>query len=282
MSWNGTVRCSHCYDKGHNKRSCPELKERMEKRKAEAAESGESMDWTTRRYFEKKEGAKVRTCTFCKKKGHNRATCPPLAKAIKEYNKRNKKFRKLALKYMKKNGIGVGALVNVPDNTVYISGHGYVPEVLGVVTGITWDSIDVSTADRRAPEALHVTTFGEYAGTKLTLSIPVRRALEGEGNPMKWMPGNCNSKEIGVAPIASPTSGSLVNAPEGWLGDLPKKAAKKIFKDEEWGGCYSYTTRTYVDDSCDVLQRAKEWEEWTETDYVKYLKEKNSESEEEK
>jgi hypothetical protein len=63
-----------------------------------------------------------------------------------------------------------------------------------------------------------------------------------------------------------------VNAPERWFDDLPKKAAKELFKNEEWGCCYSYTTRTYVDDSCDVLERAKEWEEWTETDYVEYLK----------
>ncbi len=28
MSYNGTVRCSHCYQTGHNKRSCPALNER--------------------------------------------------------------------------------------------------------------------------------------------------------------------------------------------------------------------------------------------------------------
>ena len=25
MSWSGTVTCSHCYQRGHNKRKCPSL-----------------------------------------------------------------------------------------------------------------------------------------------------------------------------------------------------------------------------------------------------------------
>ena len=25
MSWSGTVTCSHCYTRGHNKRKCPTL-----------------------------------------------------------------------------------------------------------------------------------------------------------------------------------------------------------------------------------------------------------------
>ncbi len=30
MSYNGTVRCSYCYQSGHNKTSCPELKKKWE------------------------------------------------------------------------------------------------------------------------------------------------------------------------------------------------------------------------------------------------------------
>ena len=29
MSWSGTVTCSYCYKKGHNKRKCPALSERI-------------------------------------------------------------------------------------------------------------------------------------------------------------------------------------------------------------------------------------------------------------
>ena len=49
MSWNGTVRCSHCCDKGHNRASCPALKERMEERLVDNPD-----DWRAKEYFEKK------------------------------------------------------------------------------------------------------------------------------------------------------------------------------------------------------------------------------------
>ena len=29
MSYNGTVTCSHCYQRGHNKRKCPSLTEEI-------------------------------------------------------------------------------------------------------------------------------------------------------------------------------------------------------------------------------------------------------------
>jgi hypothetical protein len=252
----------------------------MEKRKAAAEENGEEMSWATKRYFEKKENAKARACTFCKEEGHNRATCPKLAGAIKEYNKLNKKFREITLEYMKKNGIGVGMLINIPDDTVYISGRGYLKNQYGIVTDISWNGVDVGSANYRAPQVLNVTALGEFAGTKLTLSIPVHRALRGEGNPMLWSPGNCNYNVIGIDPIASRTSSALINPPEGWSGDLSKKAAKAVFKGYEWGGCYSHRRDEWIDGSCEVVERAKEWETWLDTDYADFLKEKNSESEE--
>ena len=31
MSYHGTVTCSECYERGHNKRSCPDLTERYQR-----------------------------------------------------------------------------------------------------------------------------------------------------------------------------------------------------------------------------------------------------------
>ena len=53
MSWNGTVRCGNCYDKGHNRNGCPKLKEEMQKRIEADPE-----DYYAQKYFEKKH------CTF--------------------------------------------------------------------------------------------------------------------------------------------------------------------------------------------------------------------------
>ena len=30
MSWNGTVRCGHCWESGHNRSSCPDLRKKIE------------------------------------------------------------------------------------------------------------------------------------------------------------------------------------------------------------------------------------------------------------
>ena len=70
MSWNGTVRCSNCYDKGHNRNGCPKLKEDMQKRL-----DADPNDWRATDYFEKKQRTSKRTCGYCKESGHNRKTC---------------------------------------------------------------------------------------------------------------------------------------------------------------------------------------------------------------
>ena len=88
MSWNGTVRCSYCYQEGHNKRGCPELADRMQKRLDENPN-----DWRARQYFEKKKGAKVRRCTYCNRKGHNRATCEELKRDVAEWKQKNASYR---------------------------------------------------------------------------------------------------------------------------------------------------------------------------------------------
>ena len=66
MSWNGTVRCGHCYGRGHNRRSCPSLKAQIEA-------SPNSYLAQNEKY--KKEIAKVRACSWCKEPGHNVKTC---------------------------------------------------------------------------------------------------------------------------------------------------------------------------------------------------------------
>ena len=57
MSWNGTVRCSNCYDKGHNRSGCPKLKADMQKRLDENPD-----DVYAQHYFEKKQRRSKRTC----------------------------------------------------------------------------------------------------------------------------------------------------------------------------------------------------------------------------
>ena len=66
MSWNGTVRCGHCFAKGHNRRSCPQVKRLIAARPDSYLAQDE-------RY--KKEQAKKRRCGWCSETGHNQTTC---------------------------------------------------------------------------------------------------------------------------------------------------------------------------------------------------------------
>ena len=107
MSWNGTVRCSYCYEKGHNKRSCKKLIEYYE----------ENPDcYSAKRYKEKKAKGKIRRCTYCNLKGHNRATCGHLKIAKEAYVKDVKKWRKAWIDWMVAEGYGIGSLLHcAPD-----------------------------------------------------------------------------------------------------------------------------------------------------------------------
>ena len=129
MSWDGTVRCSHCYDKGHNRSGCPQLKERMETRLAENPE-----DWRAKDYFDKKQRRSKRTCGYCKESGHNRKTCSESKKDRNEFIQQNQTAREKALDWLKNCGIAVGTLIKYEN---YWS-----PEGLGLVESINWAQIN--------------------------------------------------------------------------------------------------------------------------------------------
>jgi hypothetical protein len=68
-------------------------------------------DYYAKRYFEKKKGAKVRRCTYCNLKGHNRATCPELTRDVSAWKARNSTWRIALVEEMIADGMGVGALI---------------------------------------------------------------------------------------------------------------------------------------------------------------------------
>ena len=100
MSWNGTVRCGHCYKSGHNKRGCPEIKKKI------AADPN---------CWEAQHGAgKPRQCSYCDKSGHNRKTCPPRKTHEALYRSDNQLWRRAFEKWAVAEGLGYGALISAP------------------------------------------------------------------------------------------------------------------------------------------------------------------------
>jgi len=132
MSWNGTVRCSNCYDKGHNRNGCPKLKEDMQKRL-----DADPNDWRATDYFEKKKRTSKRTCGYCKESGHNRKTCPEAKKDRDVFILQNHAARKKAIAWMKDSGVGVGTLVKRESY--------YEDEHLALVEQVRWFQINAKT-----------------------------------------------------------------------------------------------------------------------------------------
>ncbi len=129
MSWNGTVRCSHCYGKGHNRNGCPKLKEAMQQRVKENPD-----DWTATQYFESKKRTSKRTCGYCQEPGHNRKTCSEAKIDRDGFIQQNQTAREKVLVWMKSSGIGVGTLLEF--ETYWDGKH------IGLVESINWSSIN--------------------------------------------------------------------------------------------------------------------------------------------
>ena len=137
MSYSGTVRCGHCYESGHNKRSCAKLKERHEKNPD---------TWAAQRYRERQErnAATKRRCSYCAKPGHNRRGCAELKVRVRDDVAANKKYRRLFVKEIKRLGIGPGALIVRPVNL-----GGETKDVACQVLDVNWNVINEhSTKDR--------------------------------------------------------------------------------------------------------------------------------------
>tara|TARA_Y100000590_G_scaffold269692_2_gene302824 strand:- start:1372 stop:2088 length:717 start_codon:yes stop_codon:yes gene_type:complete len=126
MSWNGSVRCGYCYKEGHNRRTCPDLFARMEKRREE------DPDDIYAKYYFNKRTKKKKKCSYCSGKGHTRPTCKELKYAKKVTVEKCSKWRHELVKHLKEMGLGVGALVQ------YVN---WSKEIVGVVTEIKWGNL---------------------------------------------------------------------------------------------------------------------------------------------
>ena len=64
MSYNGTVRCGHCWETGHNKRGCPTRKKYIKENPGSSAA-----------FQAQQQKKKKRKCGWCDETGHNARTC---------------------------------------------------------------------------------------------------------------------------------------------------------------------------------------------------------------
>ena len=124
---NKQNRCGHCYELGHNKRSCPHLTKTYQERAEAEVRSGEGREGYWHRQYARRTGAwldgspakelkkqgKKRRCKYCNKTGHNTRTCPELAQAKAAYLNGAARAREALREEFRTIGLGIGALVKL-------------------------------------------------------------------------------------------------------------------------------------------------------------------------
>jgi len=135
MSWNGTVRCGNCYENGHNKTGCPELRKAWEK----DPHSYKGQQWA--RILARK--AKPKICGYCDESGHTRAGCVTMKAHKVTFTEDATLWRSAFVKWMKVVELGIGALVRCNDaqyhtanGYVYTGDENYTPPVGMIMGGI--------------------------------------------------------------------------------------------------------------------------------------------------
>tara|TARA_R110000822_G_scaffold38943_4_gene107403 strand:- start:898 stop:1665 length:768 start_codon:yes stop_codon:yes gene_type:complete len=144
-----TVRCSFCYDAGHNKSSCSKYTAKIERKREIDPESYDVRVYDAKK-AKRKASAKGRKCSYCSGASHNRASCSELRANILISQAKNAAFRQVIYERMKGLGIGVGTIVSGDRHTARVDPDDYSSATFRnphVITVINWDLINAFNRD---------------------------------------------------------------------------------------------------------------------------------------
>ena len=233
MGYKRTVRCSHCYESGHNKMGCPQLKERIEQLRADYGDD----HWRVLDYDAKKkrmaDAKNNRKCSYCGQSGHSRAGCEILKNVKEQFRTKNVQYRENFLKALIDNGIGPGAMIKY---------RGYYGDTIGMVKSINWKMVNMAMKSEDVIQFHDVKELRHFGNERWGNST----RLSGE------MTGN----EYGpVWEVVVPTSSSaiLADCPKDFIGGKKVKGKliagklgmKEVFKNKDLG---IYSMKDYYGD----------------------------------
>jgi len=104
-----TKRCSYCYQRGHTRPTCPEIKQHI----ADNPDGYYARKARLKAERKAARGPTVRKCSYCKETGHNKKTCTTLKFDRVEMRVKNKKFAKAFIEGCKSFGLYPGALLEM-------------------------------------------------------------------------------------------------------------------------------------------------------------------------
>jgi len=257
-NYKRTVRCSYCGEQGHNRASCPSLKEHIEKLRAAHGDEHYTVRVYDRKQAKRKASGKSRACSYCDEGGHNRATCSHLKGHMAETRTKNSEFRKSVYRHLCRLGIGVGAIVSSDAHSDRIDKDNFESDryrVPQIVTDINWLGINVwhrelwyfdSSTDGHAgdrPAPLFVVPMGLLGarGWKNTMGYPfdeellklfLNERLLGElKDGSHW---RANEKGHHFLTVESPVPPTA--PPKGWFSSTDKKIKEIYKKRKHWQG----------------------------------------------
>lgn len=248
-AYKRTVRCSYCYESGHNRSSCPKYAEQIEKIRQESGDDHYAVAAYDAKKAKRKASAKERSCSYCGTKGHNRTTCPELKAHIAESQAKNAAFRKVIYERMKAHGLGLGAIISTDRFTGRVDPDDYSSKryrIPHVIVAVNWNNIshynrEYSYFDNNSPWLTKPLTNIAHPWSSdcgWLWDNEVVKHLMGPDVAQQWIDGShwrSDSKMQYFCEVTSPVQ--TEEPPEGWFEGGDVKFWKKVYKKHaSWQG----------------------------------------------
>jgi len=240
MSWSGTVTCSHCYQKGHNKRKCEKLTDQIEDQYHGAAAmaekeraAGNDVTWYEERAEHRRQqymkrtkidlatGEKVKnktakaermknvTCGYCQTTGHTRRVCEVVKRDKLVFIEESRRVRAGALVDARETGIGVGSMIPIRSHGYNAEGKWGTHTTLRYVKSVDWYAL---TAARAGLWAHHVDAR-KLASANQSRWTARDKILKLEENFKEA----CDHAELTHEPHPTASLIPSLDPPDGWL-----------------------------------------------------------------
>ena len=233
MSWNGTVHCGYCREKGHNQRGCEEYKNVKKERYERALNTPEGdrsyYDNRTIQDWEAAEQKKStpRKCSYCSEHGHNRRSCEPLKEHMECVLKQERAFRTAFVDHLSDIGLNIGSLILPHDQSD--DRRNYIDNVPHLVTKIRWENISICEARQSIDRFVIARPVSNLINDRNVTAFNIK-APEHWPTGERWNETSQRWQEehYGLN-VISGTPG--IEPPAGWFED--KSKVKEFFKDRE-------------------------------------------------